>query len=138
MKTVLRLGPVLLILAVAGCGRSSEPSTPDTGSREAVRGFYDALIRRDWPGAYALLHPDAAKGLSAQEFSRRAEAYRGKLGFDPTRVAVRTCEEHGDEATARISLSGPGGSRHAYGDNLFLRRHDGQWRVILPARFGQR
>lgn len=138
MKSILRLGPVLLFVAVAGCGRSSEPATQDTGSRESVRGFYDAIIRRDWQGAYTLLHPDAAKGVSAQEFSRRAEAYRGKLGFDPTRVAVRTCEEHGDDATARVALSGPGGSRHTYEDNLFLRRQDGQWRVVLPSRFGQR
>ena len=138
MSTIFRFGPVLLFLAATGCGRSSESSTPDTGSRESVRGFYDAIIRRDWPGAYSLLHPDAAKGLSAQEFGRRAESYRGKLGFDPARVAVRTCEEHGDDATARVALSGPGGNRHTYEDNLFLRRHEGQWRVTLPPRFGQK
>ena len=137
MSRTTRLAAGLLL--VAGCGRSSEPAPLDTGARDAVRGFYDSLIQKDWPGAYARLHPDSTKALAATEFHRRAEAYRAKLGFEPARVAVRTCEEHGDEATARVDLSGPGGgSRHHYEDNLFLRRHDGQWRVLLPARFGQK
>jgi hypothetical protein len=123
---------------VAGCGRPTESTTPDTGSRESVRGFYNAIILRDWPGAFTLVHPEESKRMSAAEFGRRAESYRDKLGFDPARVAVRTCEEHGDEATARIVLSGPGKTRHQYEDNLFLRRHDGQWRVMLPVRFGQK
>jgi hypothetical protein len=136
MRSIPRLGLVLLPLAFAGCGRSSDPPPPDTGAREAVRGFYQAVIRRDWTGAYSLLHPDTTKAWSPSEFSRRADAYRGKLGFDPARVAVRTCDEHGEEATARVSLSGPGGGRHTYEDTLFLRRHAGEWRVVLPPRFG--
>ncbi len=138
MKTIARLGLLFVVLVVNGCGQSTDSPSPNTGSREAVKGFYEAFIRRDYPGAYSLLHPDSTKSISSAEFSRRADTYRGRLGFDPVKVAVRTCDEHGDEATARVSLNGPGGGRHSYGDNLFLRRHEGQWRVILPARFGQR
>ncbi|MCZ2341232.1 MAG: hypothetical protein LC104_05470 [Bacteroidales bacterium] len=103
-----------------------------------MRAFYEAVIQKNPTAVYALLHPDVSQKLPRAEFGRRLEAYRRKLGFDPEKVAVRTCDEHGTEATVRVFLSGHGQHRHGYEDNLFLRRQEQQWRVILPPRFGLR
>lgn len=126
-----------LLLAVAGCGPAADPGPPDTGAREAARGFYRAVVQRDWARAYAALDPGSRKGCSEGEFVRRGEAYRRHLGFDPTEVRVPTCAERGDEATARVELTGPGAGRHHFKDAVTLRRHDGRWRVVLPPRFGK-
>jgi hypothetical protein len=65
------------------------------------------------------------------------EAYRKRLGFEPTAVRVPACEEHGDEATAHVVLAGRGSGRHEYKDAV-VRRRDGRWLVAFPAEFGRR
>ena len=128
---------VLLALLAAGCGRAPPPPTAAaTGAREAAREFFGAVVRRDWPGAYSWLDSESVRGVSAADFARRGEAYRKHLGFDPAGVHVRTCEEHGDGATARVELTGPGTGRHHYKDAVVLRRQGGRWRVVLSQRFG--
>ena len=58
------------------------------------RGFFGAIIDRDWPGAYAILDPDSRRNLTPQEqFAARAEAYRKYLKFEPTAVRIPICEE---------------------------------------------
>jgi hypothetical protein len=62
--------------------------------------------------------------------------YRLGLGFEPHKAAVRSCEEHDNEALARIVFSGRDGSRQRfYKDVLTLRRSGDVWGVVLPARF---
>jgi hypothetical protein len=65
----------LLVMAVlAGCSRS--PTTPaGTGAREAAQGYYEAIIHRDWPKAYAALDPECTKGLTLDQFTRMGEAW---------------------------------------------------------------
>ena len=119
-----------------GCGQLPEES-PATGAKECVLGFYAALIQKDWTRAYTFLDPQSQKRYSSQQFSRLAQNYRTSLGFDPERVQVRACEERGAEATAHVVLSGRAATHHRrYKDAITLRRSD-DWRVVLPANFGQ-
>ena len=127
-----------LLLLLAGCGRPTDERLPDTGSRDAARGFFEAVGRGDRAAGYDLLHPESKAACAADEFGRRAEAYRGRLGFEPTGVRVPACEERGDEATAHVVLTGRGQGRHEYKDAAVLRRRDGRWLVVLPAEFGRR
>jgi hypothetical protein len=128
---------LLAAVLAAGCGRG--PAAPaDTGSREAVQTYYEALLRQDWAGAHASLHPDSRAQCGAADFVRRARTYRGGLGFEPETVQVRSCEEHGDEAVAHVMLTGRGGDRQRhYQDGVTLRRSAPGWGVVLPPRFGQ-
>jgi hypothetical protein len=129
---------LLALLLVAGCGRRADDHPADTGSRDAVKAFFEAVGRQDWPTAYDALDPESRKGCSRDEFVRRAEAYRAGLGFDLDVVRVPTCEERGDEATAHVILAGSGHNRREYKDTVTLRRRDGRWGVVLPTRFGRR
>ena len=69
---VFRSSILLLFLMplTAGCGHEPEP--PDTGARATVQAFYQALLRQDWPAAYALVHPDSKIRCSEQQFVLRA------------------------------------------------------------------
>jgi hypothetical protein len=132
-----RLFCAVALIAV-GCGKSHEdPSAFDTGAKEAVRVFYSAIVNRDWPVAYAVVHPDGRRGWSQGQFAGRADTYRKQLGFEPITVRVPTCEEHGQEATAHLEISGKGGGRTIYKDAITLRNFDGRWLIVLPANFGQ-
>jgi hypothetical protein len=127
-----------LLAAIAGCGGPKAPAPADTGSREAVRAFYEAVIRQEWQPAYAALHPDTRRRFTPEQFNQRAKTYRKKLGFEPEALHIRSCEEHGEEAVAHVVLVGkPGGHRRRYTDGAVLRRHAGSWRVVLPANFGR-
>jgi hypothetical protein len=127
----LLVGGVLI-----GCGQAPEESR-GTGAKECVQAYYEALVRKDWPGAYATLDPHSQKRCSPQQFSRLAQSYRSNLGFDPTAVQLRACEEHGLEATAHIVLTGRSASgTRRYKDAITLRRN-GDWHVVLPHNFGQ-
>jgi len=137
--TLLRATMLAALLgAVAGCGGPADPTPTDTGARDAVRTYADAVVRHDWPAAYAVLTPEARKAWTPAEFARRADAYRQKFGFEPTAAHLRTAEERGDEATARLDFSGSAPGRHHFKETLTLRCRDGVWGVALPARFGQR
>ena len=126
-----------LVLIVAGCSREV-PAAAGTGAEGVVRGYYDALVRKDWTEAYAALHPDSRAKVSAAQFARQAESYRRQLGFEPQQVTVRSCEEHGSEALAHVILKGSAaGGPRSFKDAVVLRQTAGRWGLVLPARFGE-
>jgi hypothetical protein len=134
---VLSLAAIALTGAV-GCTTAPGTGTVDTGAKGAVRAYYEALIRQDWPGAYRAVHPDGRKRWSPEQFARLAQSYRRNVGFDPAELHVRSCEEHGQEAVAHVTLFGPAGPhRGRYGDGVTLRQSDEGWRVVLPPDFGR-
>ena len=122
---------------LTGCNDSPEQA-PGTGAKECAQGYYEALIRQDWPKAFACLDPVSKKRSSSSQFSRLAQSYRSGLGFEPDAIHVRACEERGTQATAHVVLTGQAGTKsHRYKDAVTLRRDDSGWRVVLPANFGQ-
>jgi hypothetical protein len=122
----------LVALGLLGCGAAP---LAGTGAREAAQAYFEALIRRDWPTAYTLLHPESRRRLTADEFAGLAAAYRRRLGFEPEEVRIRACEEHGQDATAHVVIAGrlPRSPRH-FKDALTLKRDDGLWKVVLPPK----
>ena len=127
----LVLGSVLL-----GCGRVPE-ATPGTGAKECAQSYFEALLRKDWPKAYALLDPPSQQRCGPAQFSWLAQGYYSHLGFAPEAVQLRACEERGTEATAHVVLTGHTATHYRrYKDAITLRRRD-DWRVVLPANFGQ-
>jgi hypothetical protein len=130
----------LAALFAAGCGTKSEPTgAPDTGAKAAAEAFYGALIAGDAPRAYALLDAESRRRVPQERFAALASAYLKNVGFRAERVAVRSCEEQGDAATARVTISGhSAGHSHRYNDGITLRRDAGRWCVVLPANFGQK
>jgi hypothetical protein len=109
----------------------------NTGAREALQGYYAALVRQDWPAAYAALHPDSRAKYNPERFAGLARQYRHGLGFEPEDFRVRSCEEHGEEAVAYVVLTSHDGARErSYKDAVTLPLADGGWGVVLPPRFG--
>jgi hypothetical protein len=128
----------LLALGVAGgCGVPPE-SPPDTGARQVVQDYFEAVRRRDWPRAYAALGADCRRRWDVGEFTRRADQFRRSLGFEPEKEFVRSCEEHGTEAVAHVVIQGRVGSRQRYKAACVLRQGGTGWGVVLPPQFGQR
>jgi hypothetical protein len=128
--------PFLAALLAAGCAKKDRPAAADTGARAAVRVFYEALIARDWPRAYAALHPDERARSSEEQFAARAQAHSRRFGFAPTRLTVRSCEEAGDTAKAHVIIAGAGPGKHEFRDALTLHKGPPGWGVVLPSTFG--
>ena len=82
---------------------------------------------------YPLLDSSSQKKVTAERFVESARKYAKNLGFAVEKVHVHAFDEHGDEATAHITLSGHG---KRFNDGLVLRKNDGNWAVVLPANFG--
>ena len=132
-----RVAGFLIGSMLTGCGRPPE-STPETGARECVREYFEALIRQDWSRAYSSLDVQSRKRYSAQQFEVLAQTYRRALNFEPTEVLVWACEEHGADASAHVVLTGQTAVEdRRYKDAVTLRRGDDGWRVILPPNFGR-
>lgn len=125
----------VLLCSMTGCSRDA-PELADTGARAAARTFFDAIIKKDWRRAHAELATRQDSSLAA--FISHAEAYRGRLGFEPVEVHIRACEERGDKAIAHVTISGRGEKQtQRYRDGIVLCRESGHWRVILPETFGK-
>lgn len=130
-------GLVILLLALAGCGQGPAPA-PGTGAKEVVEQFCDALCRREWKQAHDCLHPADRKRYPLPQFSRVADSFRKKLGFDPERVVVRSCEEQETRAVAHVTFSGNSTlGRQQYRDGMTLVRAEGSWRILLLQHFGR-
>jgi hypothetical protein len=129
-------GVPLVFLVMCGCGVA--PSPKDSGARAAAQTFYEALLSQDWPRAYDALHPDNRARYNLAQFTNLARTYRQSLGFEPIAVHIRSCDEHGAEATVHVVLTGRSGARaRQYKDALILRTSAVGWGAILPPRFGQ-
>jgi hypothetical protein len=127
----------LLLVGLAGCSWKAVPP-PGTGAREAAQAYFEALVRRDWPRAYADLDPESQKHCGPAQFRELAEAYRRTLGFEPEAVHVRSCDERGSEAIAHVVLTGRTASQtRRYKDGAQLRERAGKWHVRLPRALGE-
>jgi hypothetical protein len=131
------LSGLVLTAMAAGCSRTV--STPaSTGAEAVARSYFEALLQKDWPGAFGTLHPDSRQRYSTEEFARLAESYRKSIGFEPTELRVRSCEEHGSEALAHVVLAGRvANKQRTHRDAIVLRKTESEWAVILPPQFGQ-
>jgi hypothetical protein len=130
---------VVLVVAggCLGCGQES-PSPAGTGAREAALGYFEALAQKEWAQTYAKLHSQSRGRYSLEQFNRLAQSYRGGLGFEPSAVYVRACEEQGSKAIAHAVWTGQSASRlRQYKDAVELRREGGTWGIVLPANFGR-
>jgi hypothetical protein len=135
------LCPGLTILAILCCGcgpRADQPT--DTGSRQVVQTYFDALLQKDWPAAHAVLHPDSQKRCSLAQFTELARSYHRQIGCETAQVFIRSCEERGPEATAHVNIVGrtTAQKRRRYEDGIILRQSQQQWRVVLPKNFGHK
>jgi hypothetical protein len=129
------LGLFLLGL-VTGCSKKPEPV--GTGAKEAALTYFEALLRQDWPAAYAQLHADSRSHWHADRFTQAARDYLRQVGFEPATVHVRACDEREAEATAHVILTGRSGMQERrYRDAIVLRREEMGWHVVLPANFGK-
>ncbi|MFO0927347.1 MAG: nuclear transport factor 2 family protein [Gemmataceae bacterium] len=134
----LLLSAALTLAAMVGCGKPAPPIT-DTGAREVVRNYYEALVARDWPRAYSGLHPDVRRAVTPAAFARWAEGYHRGLGFAAQEVHLRSCDEQGDRAVAHVVLSGAAQHRRRqYRDGVTLRRVADGWYVDPPAGLSRR
>ena len=126
------LGFAYVAVLICGCGRAAQ-SRPDTGARQCVQDFCQALIERDWLKAYASLTPRSQKLCSQREFRELAQNYLRDLGFDPDAVGIRLCEERGAQATGHIVLTGRShGQSRRHKDALLMDRTDDAWGIVLP------
>jgi len=123
---------MLAVVALVGCGRT--PEQTGTGAREAAQAYYDALIRQDWPQAYAVLQSESKKQCSQEQFTRLAKQYRANLGFEPTTVHIRACEENGSDAIAHVTIGGP----KQFRDAVSVRKDGDAWRILLSSKFGRK
>jgi hypothetical protein len=128
--------PLAIVAALTGCNEAPAP-VAGTGAAEAAQDYYEALLRKDWPRAYALLDQASRNRIPAQPLGLALRQLR-PLDFEPTAVYVRACEENADGAIAHVVLTGQAAGRQRfYRDTLVLRRDSGGWRVVLSAKFGQ-
>jgi hypothetical protein len=128
---------IILLVVLFGCNRAPAPP-PGTGAREAVRDYYEGLMRQDWQQAYGLVHPEIKKRMMLEKFTRLAQTYHRNLGFNPDQLNVQSCEENGTEAIAHIALMGQAASKQRrYKDAVVLRQSAEGWRVVPSATFGR-
>jgi hypothetical protein len=132
------LALLAVTLTTAGCGRTDVPGPPDTGARAAARAFFEAIIHRDWPAAFAAIEPDLQSGMGADAFAGQAKRYRDGHGFEPDGVLFRGCEEQGDQAVAHVVVTGKSdGGRRQFRDSVKLRKTPAGWRVVRVDGFGK-
>jgi hypothetical protein len=125
----------LLLLALAGCGRT--PAPEGSGAKEVAGAYHEALLRQDWTQAYRFLHAESRARCSAERFARFAQGQRRGFGFEPQAVQLRFCAEQGAEALAHVVFTGQaGGRQRRFKDAVTLRRGPEGWGVVLPSRFG--
>ena len=101
--------PVVIVLAVAGCG-GSDDSGDETDVKAAVNGFYAALERKDGKRACAALTKSARDeilSIDGSGGSCEKELVQQFGGSHPPRIVG--VEIDGDEATVQLQ-NGEGGN----------------------------
>ena len=133
-------GSLVWIVWVAGVMMGCDPAPlppSGTGAREAAQRYCDALLEKDWPRAYAALHPDSRARYSASRFARLAERYCRELGFEPEPARIRFCQEQGTRTVAHIVWKGQKAAHeHFYKEVIILHSTPAGWGVVLPQNFG--
>ena len=131
-----RTSCVALTLALGGCSGAA-PTPVDTGAKAVVREFCDAVLQRNWKQAHVLLDAESQARWSPAQFVRVGDAYRRQIGFEPTKVHIRSCDEQDDKAIARVAFgAGTSHSHQHFKDGLLLRKANDVWRISLPPSFG--
>jgi hypothetical protein len=131
-----RYGPLLLAAAV-GCGRAA-PTRSDSGAARVARTYFEALIRQDWASAYGVLDADSRARCPEGQFVQLARRYRQGLGFEPSEVFLRACDERSGEAIAHVNLKGRAGSSPRFRrEAVTLRRRGSEWAVVLPLKMSR-
>jgi hypothetical protein len=124
-----RAALVLLALTAAGC--AGESSSPPSTARLTARAYYEAIARQDWPAAFALLDTDAQARIGPATFEELGRRWRTGIGFEPGGVEVRSCDERGESAFARIVIAGKAAeSKKRFRDEVTLHRGPAGWRVV--------
>lgn len=129
----MRFAPAFGLLLLFGCAEPKAPAPADTGAKEAARQFFAAACGPDPRTAYTFLDATSRKRTSEDRFVELAKKYTRNLGFGVEKVHVHASDEHGDDATAHLTLVGTG---KRFEDGITLRRADGKWSAVLPANFG--
>ena len=131
------LSLALIALAVGGCGARQSTAHAESGASATTTTFFGSVINEDWPTAYQALHPDERARLTLEQFADRAVQYRRNLILTPKSVVIRSCEEHGDTATAHITITARDSRHHQFRDAVTLRRSGAAWGVVLSPKFGE-
>jgi hypothetical protein len=117
-------------LASTGCGSKAVPI--DTGARDAVQSYFEALLGRDSDRAYGVLDPESQARVTLGQFAELTKKY-GNLGFAPQSVKIRSCDEQGNIAIAHVFLMGKSATKERrYRDGVSLLKTEHGWRVVLP------
>lgn len=129
---------VFLFCTLSSC-RNAAPAPPtDTGTREVVTKYFEALAKQDWDAAYKQLHADTQKRFSRLAFERNARDYCKRLGFPLGKVFIRSCDEQGEKAIAQVILSDANGSAKArFHEGIVLQQNAVGWKVVLSSNFAK-
>jgi hypothetical protein len=130
------IGVWIAAALAVGCRGAVEPPVR-TGAEDTARTYFQALLHRDWPTAYAALDPRSQARCGVEQFAVLAQAYRCKFGFEPSAVHIRSCEEQGSQAIAHVVFTGrAAGHARFFKDAVTLHRGEASWGVAAPPRFG--
>ncbi|OWK43197.1 hypothetical protein [Fimbriiglobus ruber] len=138
MKTLHRIWLLALFAAAAGCEKSPPPPPEKiaTGAEKVAHVFFEALMHEDWTAAYDTLDPDSRAWCGKDQFTTKAKAYLGQIGFTPTEVGV-AASETADSASAVAVFRGVSGtSPKQHKDGTALHRTPTGWAVVLRKNFG--
>ena len=129
-----RMLPGLLVFVVAsGCGGHGR-AAPDTGARQCLKVFFEAVVEKNWEESYAALDPPSKRACTQAQFQVLAQNYLRGLGFVPESVRLQFCEEQGMEARGHVVLEGHLEDKsRRYKDAVLLRRSDDCWGIVLPS-----
>lgn len=135
-RGLLMIGICSMLFA---CRSQTTAPEAETGARQVVIAYFEALAHQDWHAAYQQLHPDTQKSIDRAAFERRARVYCKRLEFPIGKVLVRSCDEQGEKAVAQVILTDVAGSmKHRFREGAILQQAPGGWRLVLPSNFGQK
>jgi hypothetical protein len=138
MRTAL--AAVLLVAAVAACGESAE-----VGVEKAFRGYYAALLVRDFRAACSYNSPEAVDKLLVSlrtqgiEANGCEDAYAAVFAEEGGSAAadrigntmqIQGITINGDQATVNWTAELDGEQRPS---TSLMRRDDGQWRFVIES-----